>query len=72
MQNYFNIALVILSLVLIALVMLQAKGSQWGSIFGSEAGVYRTRRGVERTIFNLTIFVSALFLIVATLSAFLG
>lgn len=69
---YFNISLIILSLVLIALVILQAKGSQWGSIFGSDAGVYRTRRGVERTIFNLTIVVAVLFLVAASLSAFLG
>lgn len=72
MNNYFNIALIILSLVLIGLVILQAKGSQWGSIFGSDAGVYRTRRGVERTIFNLTIVVAVLFLVAASLSAFLG
>jgi preprotein translocase subunit SecG len=72
LNNYFNIALIILSLVLIGLVILQAKGSQWGSIFGSDAGVYRTRRGVERTIFNLTIVVAVLFLVAASLSAFLG
>jgi preprotein translocase subunit SecG len=67
--NYFNLALLVLSLLLIGLVMMQAKGSQWGSIFGSDAGVYRTRRGVERTIFNLTIVVSTLFLLTALASA---
>jgi preprotein translocase subunit SecG len=72
LNNYINIALIIFSLTLIGLVIMQAKGSQWGSIFGSDAGVYRTRRGVERTIFNLTIVVSVLFLITASLSAFLG
>lgn len=72
MENYFNIALIIFSLTLIGLVIMQAKGSQWGSIFGSDAGVYRTRRGVERTIFNLTIVVAVLFLVTASLSAFLG
>jgi preprotein translocase subunit SecG len=71
MAQSFNIALVILSLLLIVLVLLQAKGSQWGAIFGSDAGVYRTRRGVERTIFNLTVVVSVLFLVTALLASIL-
>jgi preprotein translocase subunit SecG len=71
-ETYFAVALIILSILLIGLVILQAKGSQWGSIFGSDAGVYRTRRGVERTMFNVTVIVAVLFLVSASLAAFVG
>jgi preprotein translocase subunit SecG len=66
---YINIALIILSVLLVVLVMLQTKGGGLGAIFGGDNGVYRTRRGVERTVFNLTIVVSVLFLVTAFISA---
>jgi preprotein translocase subunit SecG len=71
-EVYINITLIILSLLLIILVLLQAKGGGLGAIFGGDSGVYRTRRGVERTVFNLTIAVSALFLLTAFISALVG
>ena len=69
MALYINIALIILSVLLVVLVMLQTKGGGLGAIFGGDSGVYRTRRGVERTVFNLTVAVSALFLLTAFVSA---
>jgi len=68
MLAYLDIALIILSLLLIVLVMVQAKGGGLGSIFGGSSGIYRTRRGVERTIFNLTVIVSVLFLVTSFLT----
>jgi len=56
---------IILSIAIIALVLLQVKGSGLGSIFGGDGGVYRTRRGVEKTIFNATIGLVMLFFILA-------
>ncbi len=72
MTLYFNIALLILSVLLIVLVMVQAKGNQLGSIFGGNSGVYRTRRGVESTVYNMTIVVAVLFVVTAVLSALLA
>ncbi|MDQ7030334.1 MAG: preprotein translocase subunit SecG [Ardenticatenia bacterium] len=54
-------ALILLSIGLVAVVLLQAKGSGLGSAFGGEGGVTRTRRGVEKTIFQLTIVLAVLF-----------
>jgi len=65
---YLSVSLIVVSLVLIALVMLQSKGSGLGAIFGGDGGVYKTRRGVEKTIFNMTIVFSAIFLIVSLLT----
>jgi len=56
---------IILSTAIIALVLLQVKGAGLGSIFGGDGGVYRTRRGVEKTIFNATIGLVIFFFILA-------
>lgn len=64
---YLKIALIVISLVLIGLVMLQVKGGGLGNMFGG-SDLYRTRRGVEKSVFNMTIVFSALFLFIALLS----
>ncbi|MBC7251690.1 MAG: preprotein translocase subunit SecG [Anaerolineae bacterium] len=62
MLTYFYIVQIILSIVLIVAILLQAKGAGLGGIFGSDTGsLYKTRRGVEKTLFNITIGVSVVF-----------
>ncbi|MEM4725057.1 MAG: preprotein translocase subunit SecG [Candidatus Hadarchaeum sp.] len=68
MARYFNIVQIILSIALIALVILQSKGGSLSRMFGGESGVYRTRRGFERTLFNITIIVIVAFFIFSLLS----
>jgi len=46
---------IILSIAITGLVLLQAKGSGLGSAFGDSGGVYRTKRGVEKILFQATI-----------------
>jgi preprotein translocase subunit SecG len=62
---------IILCVAVIIFILLQARGAGLGSAFGgSSAGsVFKTRRGVERLIFNLTIVFVVLFGIVSLLSA---
>jgi len=59
---------IILSIAIIALVLLQVKGAGLGSIFGGDGGVYRTRRGVEKTIFNATIGLVIFFFVLALIA----
>jgi preprotein translocase subunit SecG len=68
MAIYFQVALIIVSIVLTALVLLQAKGTGLGSIFGGDGGIYQTRRGLERTLFNATVVFAALFLVLSLLT----
>ncbi len=68
MQTYFNIAQIILSSALILAVLLQVKGGGLGGIFGQPDTVYRTKRGVEKTLFQLTIVLVVLFIIVSILA----
>ncbi|MBK9926581.1 MAG: preprotein translocase subunit SecG [Anaerolineales bacterium] len=64
METYLNIALIIISVLLIASVIMQSKGAGLGGLTGAESGsVFTARRGVERTLFRLTIALSALFFI---------
>jgi len=65
MQTYFNVAQIILSGALILAVLLQVRGGGLGGIFGQPDSVFRTKRGVEKTLFQLTIVLIALFIIVS-------
>ncbi len=59
----FQIIQIVLAIILGALILLQAKGTGLGSTFGGETGLYRTKRGLEKLLFRLTIFVAALFIV---------
>ena len=65
MDVFLMIATVIVALTLIGIVLLQGQGSGLGSAFGGDAGIHRTRRGVEKTMFNLTLMVASLFLLLS-------
>lgn len=74
MQVYFNIALIILSIALIAAILLQARGGGLGGLFGGDAGgggQYKTRRGLEKTLFQVTIGLSVAFFILVVINVFL-
>jgi preprotein translocase subunit SecG len=68
---YIQIIQIIISVALIAVILVQAKGAGGlGGIFGGDAsGVYRTRRGVEKTLFNVTIGLSVAFFVISIISA---
>lgn len=57
----------ILAALLIALVLLQSKGTGLSSIFGNEGGFYRTKRGFEKFLYYFTIITASLFTIVSLL-----
>ena len=62
MVTYLNIALIIISVLLILSVILQSKGAGLGGLTGADTGsVYTARRGVERTLFWITIVLSVVF-----------
>lgn len=66
MGTYVSIAQIILAIALIVMIMLEVRGSSLGGFMGGgDSPVYRTRRGFERTLFNLTIAVSIIFFIVS-------
>jgi preprotein translocase subunit SecG len=53
----------ILAVALIASILLQQRGTGLGGAFGGEVTAYRSRRGIERTLFRLTIVLAVLFVL---------
>ena len=65
MKVFLTLAQIATSVILITLILLQAKGTGLGGAFGSESGVYRSKRGVEKIIFRLTIVFSILLILIS-------
>ncbi len=69
MSTSFEIAQIIISVALIGAILLQAKGSGLGSVFGGDGSVFRTRRGAEKGLFQLTIILAIFFGLLSILTA---
>jgi preprotein translocase subunit SecG len=67
LSDYFKIALIVVGGVLIGLIMMQVRGGGFGDMFSGDS-LYRTRRGVEKTMHNMTIVFATLFLVFSLLS----
>lgn len=64
MENFFNGALIITSIALIASVILQSKGAGLGGLTGADTGgIFTARRGIEKVLFWVTVGLSVLFFI---------
>jgi len=73
MENYLNIALIIISVLLIISVIMQSKGAGLGGLTGADTGtVFTARRGVERTLFKLTIILSVVFFVLVLVLVYLA
>lgn len=68
MDTAINIAMIVVSIVLILVILMQSSTS---SFTGDTSGIHRTRRGVEKTLFNLTIATAVVFVAMAIVSSFL-
>jgi preprotein translocase subunit SecG len=65
MPSFLLIAQLLLAIALIVVVLLQVKGGGLGGIFGQPDSVYRTRRGLEKTLLQVTIVLAVLFIILS-------
>ena len=64
---WLNIVQIAISIILVAIILLQVKGQGTG-LFGAAEGSFRTRRGIERVLFQFTIFMVVVFILVSILS----
>ncbi len=70
-SNFLNLAQMLISIVLIIVVLLQTRGTDIGSAFGGGGGggsTFRTRRGLEKTLFQLTILLAIVFVAISAMS----
>ena len=65
--NWLNIVQIAISVILVVIILLQVRGQGTG-LFGAAEGSFRTRRGVERLLFQFTIFMVVVFIAVSILS----
>ena len=68
MENYLYIAQIVVAVAVILITLLQVRGGGLGGIFGQADTVYRTKRGVEKTLFQLTIVLVVIFLVLSVVS----
>ncbi|MGD2176695.1 MAG: preprotein translocase subunit SecG [Anaerolineae bacterium] len=70
MGLYLNIAQIVISLALVGVILLQGRrGDVGGSVFGGTgSAMYQKRRGLERTIFQITIGLAVAFFLITLLN----
>lgn len=68
MPSYLVVAQILVAIALIVTILFQLHGGGLGGIFGQADSVYRTRRGLEKTLLRLTIILAVLFVIFAILT----
>ena len=71
METYLNIAQLVVAITLIIAILLQVRGGGLGGIFGQADTVFRTRRGVEKTLFQLTVTLVALLVALSLITLFM-
>lgn len=66
MATAIYLGMMLVSVVLLVVVLMQSKGSGFSGAFGGDSSsIYRTRRGVEKTLFHFTIGISVVFVLLA-------
>ncbi len=68
MGTYISFAVIIVVALLVASILMQVRGAGGGLFGAGSIQSYRTRRGVERTLFQLTIGLGVIFVILALLN----
>ena len=73
MKNALDIALILTSITLVASIILQSTGAGLGGLTGGDAGgVFTARRGIEKTLFWVTVVFSVLFFVLAITTVILA
>ena len=73
MNPILAIGQIIVSIALIASILMQARGTGLSGTFGGDSAVYRSRRGIERRLWQFTVLLLVLFVLFAVVSfAFVG
>ena len=63
METILLLGQILVSIALMASILLQARGAGLGATFGGDSSVYRSRRGIEKRLFQFTIVLAVLFVI---------
>lgn len=68
-MELLQLAQIVIAIAVGTSILLQARGTGLSSTFGGESTAYRSRRGIERTLFRLTILLIAAYVLVSMVGA---
>lgn len=68
MRQAIFISQIVISVLLIAVILLQQRGSGLSAVFGGSGNIYRTKRGLEKGLFVLTILLVILFVAIGVVN----
>ncbi len=71
MSDIISFAVIVVAILLVITVLLQARGGSAG-LFGSAGTTFRTRRGVEKTLFQFTLGLGVIFVVLALVNVRFG
>lgn len=63
MNPFLAIGQIVVSIAVMVAILLQARGTGLSSTFGGDSAVYRSRRGIERTLWQFTVVLIVLFVL---------
>ena len=72
MQTYLNVVEIVVSAVLIVMLIAQSRGSGFTGTSQDQTTVFRTRRGIEKTLFQATLILAVLFVLVSIASGLIN
>ena len=68
-MDFLQVAQIIIALSVATSILLQARGTGLSSTFGGESTAYRSRRGIERTLFRLTVVLIVVYVLISLVGA---
>ncbi|HKS70246.1 MAG TPA: preprotein translocase subunit SecG [Ktedonobacterales bacterium] len=68
-RQYFEIVQIIVAVALVASILMQARGAGLGSVFGGTGAVFKTRRGIDKLLFRITIVFSIVFALTSIIAS---
>jgi preprotein translocase subunit SecG len=68
-MNLLQVAQIVIAVAVSSSILLQARGTGLSSTFGGESTAYRSRRGLERTLFRLTVVLIAVYVVISLVGA---
>ena len=71
MNDFMNLIQLLISVLLVVVILVQVNEGG-GGLFGSASSTVRTRRGLEKTLYQFTIFLAVLFVVISIISVRVG
>ncbi len=71
MNEVMNLIQLLVSILLVVVILAQVKEGG-GGLFGSASSTIRTRRGLEKTLFQFTVFLAVAFVVISIISVRVG